>query len=394
MTSRSMSISSCVGTSAITDRLRPVAQNMATHNSTIEMMPAVPSAVRGRIVSGMRWTFWMSAIAVPFSYGTGVVLARAGPDVIGTYGLLMVYTGIVASFFYFGGDAVVIKFVPALPRENRLSFLVSYAAVVLAFVAVGVAAAAVWPRGLQYIFGDRGGTKFQLEMLCLSPIYVLFSLVVAAHKAVLDMRWAHLLVRLLTIGSFLIYAFLYVADRTLLVNHSTGLVWGIYLGLTGLAAIIGTTHLMELGEWRSQLSRLTLHLPPGFWHYTLTTEQVSAVTFLFQRLDLILIMNLGGLAALGRYIAVLTIADSLRAATRFFVDTLLPSLTNIIATGNPAAASQVVTMNLRLLLLVDLIGMGGLILLIDPILHLFGTRYADLRTVSFLLVMFYGLAAP
>src|SRR5258708_7775588 len=133
---------------------------MATQTHTMQVMAGVPPEVRGRIVSGMRWTFWLSALAVPFSYGTSILLARTGPEVIGTYGLLMVYIGIVASLFYFGGDAVVIKFVPALEREKRFPFLFTYSLIVLGFVVVAIAIAAAWPRGLHYLFGDAGGARF------------------------------------------------------------------------------------------------------------------------------------------------------------------------------------------------------------------------------------------
>ena len=367
---------------------------MASQNPAMEVMAAVPAAVRGRIVSGMRWTFWLSALAVPFSYGTSILLARVGPEVIGTYGLLMVYIGIVASLFYFGGDAVVIKFVPALNREKRLAFLISYTAIVLGFVIVGIAIAAAWPRGLHYLFGETGGARFQLEMLCLSPIYILLSLVVAAHKAVLEMRWAHLLVRVLTIGSFAVYGLLYVCWHGLLAAHYVGLIWGVYLGFTTIATVLGLRHLLLLDEWRSNWRHFHFCLPKTFWHYCVTTEEVSLAGFVIQRLDLILVMNLGGITLLGKYVTVLTVAEALRTANKFFLDTLLPSLTNIISSGNMVGASQVVAMNLRLLFLLNFAGMGVLILLIDPIIHLFGPQYDSLRPLFIVAVLLFGLAAP
>lgn len=367
---------------------------MGTQSPTMEVMTAVPAHLRGRIVSGMRWTLWLSVIGVPFSYGITIVLARAGTEVIGTFGLLMVYIGLVASLFYFGGDSVIIKFVPELNTEHRLSFLVSYLFIVLGFMGLCLGIAAAWPRSLQYLFGDRGGVRFQFQMLCLSPVYVVFSLVVAAHKAVLEMRWAHILMRTLTIGSFLAYTALYLGWRSVLTNHYTGLIWGTYLSLAAVATGFGIGHLLHLQEWSSDWRKVRLFLPRGFWHYLLTTEQVSLVAFLMQRLDLILIVNLGGLAVLGKYVTVVTVAGSIGAANRLFVDTLLPSLTNTISTGNNDAASQVVTVNLRLLFLVNLAGMGALILLTDPMLNFLGHDYADLRAPFIVSVLCFGLAAP
>ena len=69
---------------------------MTTHSATgLEAMAAVPAYQRERIISGMRWTLWLSVLAAPFSYGTTIILARAGPEVVGTYGLLLLYITIV-----------------------------------------------------------------------------------------------------------------------------------------------------------------------------------------------------------------------------------------------------------------------------------------------------------
>jgi hypothetical protein len=101
-------------------------------DTTPEIMAAVPRKLRERIFSGMRWTLWLSVLAVPFSNGTTILLSRAGPQVIGTYGLLMVYVGLVSSLFYLGGDPVTIKLIPDLQPEQRAPFLASYFLILLA----------------------------------------------------------------------------------------------------------------------------------------------------------------------------------------------------------------------------------------------------------------------
>jgi O-antigen/teichoic acid export membrane protein len=358
------------------------------------LLAEVPAAQKGRIVSGMRWTFWLSALGVPFSYGTSVLLARTGPEVIGTYGLLILYVGVVSSLFYVGGDAVVIKFVPELRPQVRLPFLGSYFLVIAAFLAAWMVLATFWPHGLHYLFGDEGGTRFQLLVVYLAPLYVLFSMTVAAHKAALDMRTAHLLNRTLTVASFLLYAVLFFAFRGLLGAHPAGLIWGIYLGLTALLTVAGVHRLVARADWKCQWRALRFFLPAGFWRYALTTEQVSIMSFLIARIDLILVMNVGGLALLGKYVAILSLADVVRAANRFFIDTLLPSLTNLLSEGKVTAASQVFSMNLRLLFAVDLAGAFALVMLVDPVLRLLGPQYAGLRMLFVLMLLFHGVAAP
>ena len=212
------------------------------------LMTAVPAPLRRQVMAGMRWTFWLSVLAVPFSYGTSILLARAGPEVIGTYGLLMVYIGAVANLLYFGGDPVVIKFVPELPRDKRASFLASYLVILTVLVVPWLVLASVWPRGLHYLFGDQSGRAFQVLILYLSPLYIFYSLVIAAHKAVLDMRAAQLMTRVVTFGSFAAYAGLFFAARQVLSAYYAEWIWGIYLGIILLATMTGAWH---LGNFRN-----------------------------------------------------------------------------------------------------------------------------------------------
>jgi O-antigen/teichoic acid export membrane protein len=351
-----------------------------------------PAQLRGRIVAGMRWTLWLSVLATPFSYGTTILLARAGPEVIGTYGLLMVYIGVVSSLFYLGGDAVCIKFIPELSADRRASFIVSYFLILLATLIPWLVLAASWPRGLRFLFGEEG--SFSFFVLCLSPIYLCFALVVAALKAELEMRWAQLMMRTLTIGSFLMYLILFLGLRRLLVLHCTGIIWGVYLTLTILASVIGFRLLRQLGGWQFRWRSLRTFLPQGFWKYTFVTQEVSVLNFLHQRLDLILVLNFGGLVVLGKYVAIISLAGLIPAGNTFFLDTLLPSLTNILASRNYAAASQVYSMNLRTSFLVTMAGTSGLIFMVNPIIMLLGSKYTSLSWLFVVGVLLYGLSAP
>ena len=84
------------------------------------MLDSLDPRLRGKIMVGMRWTLWLSVISIPFSYAITILLARCGPEVIGTYGLLTVYIGVVASLLYLGGDTVIIKFVPDSGVANEV----------------------------------------------------------------------------------------------------------------------------------------------------------------------------------------------------------------------------------------------------------------------------------
>jgi O-antigen/teichoic acid export membrane protein len=354
----------------------------------------VPAVHRHRIVSGMRWTVWLSAISIPFSYGTAILLARTSPEAIGTYGLLSVYIGVVLGLFYLGGDAVAIKFIPALDSEKRLSFLISYFLIVCLCVVPWLAAAAILPGKLHYLFGEQAGQRFQLLLLILSPLSILASLVGAALKGLLEIAWAQIINRLVTVGSFLVYAILFFILRPLLVHSYAKIIWTTYLVLCALGVLVGLHRLFRLNSWRGVWRSARFFLPEGFWSYTLSLQQFSALSFFSQRLDAILLLNFGNLALLGKYIALITFADSLRQISRFFLDTLLPSLATMVAAQNLAGAADAYRVHMRILFLANACITFGLILLAHPITVLLGAKYEGLTPLVSILALLIGLSTP
>lgn len=358
------------------------------------MMAGVPHRERHRILVGMRWTVWLSVLAAPFSYGTTMMLARVGPEVIGTYGLLMVYVAAASSLLYMGGDSVTIKFVPSLPVEKRFSFLSSYFLVVCAALVPWLVVATVWPSGLHYIFGKSVPPALQLLMIYLAPIYIARTMIISGLTAILDMRWAQSLNRVVTVGTFFLYGLLFLVFPRFLKANYTTLVWGIYLGFAVVTFVIGLKRLVKREEWRCSWRKIRFFLPKGFWKYTLALQQISALGFFLYRLDMLLVLNRGGLEVLGRYVAILTVASIVFLANRLFCDTLLPALTNLMAAGNPKAASEVFSANLRMLFAIHLTVACAVMFLMEPLVDLMGSKYSNEKALFKLLVILYALGGP
>src|SRR5579863_6116736 len=95
-------------------------------NPSVELLSQLSSGQRDQILSGMRWTVWLAALAMPFNYGTTILLARTSPEAIATYGLMIVYITVVSSLFYFACGQVSLQFVPAFSPDQRLALLFSY----------------------------------------------------------------------------------------------------------------------------------------------------------------------------------------------------------------------------------------------------------------------------
>jgi O-antigen/teichoic acid export membrane protein len=362
--------------------------------SKTTLLAAVPGEVRLRIFTGLRWALWLTVLSMPFSYGITVVLARTSPEALGTYGTLTVYLAAVTCFLYLGGDTVSIKFLPEMPRERRASFLFSYALVVAAWCGGVMAVAALWPGSLRLLVGETADQGFHRLLVVLAPVALLLNMVVGALKGLLDIQLAHTLLRAITVVQCLAYGALFLAAPGLLATRYRSVVWVLYLSLAVMACVVGLFALF--GQGRLALSRADLRfwLPSGFWTFALSSQVVSVVWFFLGQLDAVLIINYGGLAELGRYVAIMSVALVARVVSSLVMETLLPSLTNARASGGRTAASEVFTMYWRLLLIVNTALGCGLILFVGPVSRLLGPEYMARQPVLVLATLLVVLACP
>jgi len=353
------------------------------------MLGDLPEHQRHRILSGMRWTVWLSAFAAPFGLAISFLLARVGPETLGVYGLLGVYSALTSAFMYFGGDSVIMRFIPDCRDDDRASFLVSYLLVILAIISGWLVFAWFCPVAIRLALGKTGGDRFHFLILCLAVAPIVFAMVIASLKGMLEIRISQVLAKSLTIISLAVYAALFVFDRALLSAHPLAVIWSVYLGITAILAVVGGVRLIRL----FQSPRLRWYLPDGFWRYAIHTQQVSFTSFFAGKLDYVLIVGFGGLALLGRYAAVMAVATIVWMVSWYFMDTLLPSLTNTIAARNFTGAAQVFTLHMRILFLVVTAASCAVMVLAVPATTMLGPKYASLGGPIIFMALCFGLAS-
>ena len=327
------------------------------------------------IAAGMRWTLWPSLLALPFSYAINFLLARIGPEALGAYGVLNVYIALVFVFLFLGGCAVPMKFLPELDAAQRTSFLASYGVILMLGLIPWFVVAAWQPQLLRFIFGKGGDPMFQLLLVFLSPICLTYVLMITSLKAAMEMKWAQLLDRGITLGLAIVLVALFLADRTWLKRYADGAIWLTYIGLSLVAGAIGFGRLVSLGLISG---RPRFWFPRGFWRYTLLLQSSSILNFLNARLDYLFVLDVGGIAVLGKYVAIGSIAGIVPRISGFVVDSLLPSLTNCLASGDTRSTIKVTETYLRLMFPTVLSLSLGIVLLVRPILAIMGPLYLEL----------------
>jgi O-antigen/teichoic acid export membrane protein len=349
-----------------------------------EVLTSVPEHQRHQMISGMRWTLWLSVLSAPCGYITTVLLARIGPAVVGTYGLVSLYIGLTSIFLFFGGNGVAVKFLPEVPAEKRLAFLISYFFVILAGTLPYQIVASIWPKGLQYVLGSEAGNWFGVLLVWLAPIYILWSLVLAALKGLLQIKWAQVYNRIITLTNFALYGVLYFVARPFLASHYVAIIWSSYLVLAILVTILAVRRLLRHLRSGHLRKPIRFFLPPGFWSYTSGLQLGSILTFLSTRLDYLFILNASGLVEFGRYVTLITLVSVIPTFATFVLDSLLPSLTNTVALRDYESSRRLTEIYLRFMLPCGMLAATFAILFAHPLFAVLGPRYRDLVNLGLL----------
>jgi O-antigen/teichoic acid export membrane protein len=348
------------------------------------------SAHRGlvrRIDYGIRVTFFLSIITIPISYLTQVLLARTSVEAVGIFGAIVIWATFAQSFYYIGGNAVLIKFLPEIPNEAQLQFLISYGVLVFLITTPGVLLIAFLPTHIRSLIGQFPSySVFVLLLIALANVYQ--QMLLAALKGMLELAIAQVLTRIVTIGQFVAFGALLLFAKTWFQAHLVEAIVTAHLGVVGLSlALAGIFAMRDLKPTKHFGS---LHLPPGFWRFSLLFEVAAVVTF-FTRLDQVLVLLYTSIAGLGIYFLLAQMASAAQLVSSFFLDSMLPAFTNVWARMGPDATRQVYEQGARLN---QIIVTGSTLVLLcfnSVILSTFGAHYRSYWPLFLVLVVFSGL---
>jgi len=362
-----------------------------------EVPTAATSAQHGhdgleqRIARGVSGSFIVSVTTAPFGYLTSLILARISPEAVGAYSIMGIYLGVVSGILYFGGGTVTIRFLPALPKERRFSFLGSYFLFTLSVVVIASVCLASYPQAIKFLIGREVDVHIALLLLWLSPLPLLFFSALAALKGLMKVTQAQSLMRATTVGACLIYAYFWLGHRDLFRQAPGHVIFISYLVLMLIISVIGLYAL-----WKEVLpakERWSWYLPAGFWGFTLGVQGASTLGMLHMKLDQILVLRQLNVSLLGTFFVALQIAEITVLMSMFFVEGVLPGVTNMVAARRLDKIPGLYQGVGRHMVLVMTGLTCFLLAFARPILELFGKQYTAAYPILLVLVVVNGLDA-
>lgn len=353
------------------------------------MATTVHSTMMRQIDHGIRVTFLLSVLAVPVSYLTQVVLARTSHEAVGLFAGVLLWAGFVQCFYYFGGNPVLIRYLPIVPAPQRPSFLLSYGAMVLGLTLLGMLFFSFVPDLFRSFAGPTmGGYVFPLFFL-VALVTIFYQVAVTALKALLELAVAQVLIRVSTVGYLVVFGTFFFIARDWFQLHMFAVIAAAYLAVLTLSSSLAWFYLVR--ALRSGAAPLRWYVPEGFWRFSLLTQASSIVNFFASRLDQVLVLAYGSISGLGIYFILVQLAAAIQLISGFFLDGLFPALSNVLTRVGPEAARAVYYQGARFNQVI--ITTSALLLLCfhKTILSTFGAQYPNYWPVFFVLVVFSGL---
>jgi len=323
---------------------------------------------------GIKWITVLSLLVAPVSYSINLMLGNIGPQVLGTYGLLMLFSSMIPTFLLFGGGQVLVRFLPAVHTEKRFSFIMSYTALVLSLAGIALVLVSTNPALVSSLAKSDLEVRLLPYLVLLTPILLLYHISTATLWADMEIKWMTICQKANPIVTFLGVGLLYVfLDRI-----SQGSI-PEFIARIVLASFVISLLLALYQAYTKVITCLSLNLkwsfPPGFWHFAAAVYLGTLFSFTLERFDQALVWSQLSVTELGIYRAPLTTAELVRWCPRIMAQVAFPLFANLFAQGDEARISRVYSMLTKYGVLAASTVALPVILFSRQVLSIFGDSY-------------------
>ncbi len=349
------------------------------------MSAEVGGEVSRRTLAGMRWALWIAAAMIPLSFLTNTILSHVSPLALGQYGAVMLFSGAFQTLAVLGGPKLFTRFVPLLPRGDRVSFLLTYALLAAALFLFGVALLqVVAPAALTWVLVRFGvpsmGIALGVAISILATTFLTHFLFGVLHGP-----GAAAITRFPILGFFLaaVLGAWVLPER--LARDPGSFLWTASLAVFATSAVLAAGLALRTQEFR-QPFRVRLLLPEHFWSALFFTHVETLAAFAYSSLAPTFVLIWLDIAALGPLHGALRYVTLFDGVVALLAALLAPALAALDGSGLREKAFRHARQTLNATLILAVPACLVLIFFAPDGMAVFGVRFrasADLlRIVS------------
>lgn len=376
-------------------------------------------------ISGAKWTIILSIIALPMGYATNIILGKISPEALGIYGLLNIFIVSVTTFILFGGSNVIVKYLPEIEDDKKVSFLLSYIFLVFLIAIFAVGLFFLCPKILDLLFGQAFPLNILPYLIIFIPVIILYSIFNFILNGLMEIKTSVVIRQAVVFCNFIAFSILFFFYKDFFREN----LWMIILGLPfvcytvlGLLASSITIKKMKatslskcltkvrdcefshvdnegkvplwISSWRfriiSKLRKFTLYLPKRFWSFALFVHISTILVFVYDKIDQLFILNYFSIHELGLYYAALKTVTLIRYTPMLLGSVLLPTFSNLLVLNEIHLVKKVYREIVRYNTMIIIPMVLFCIFFSRQIMGLFGEAYVHNHLVLVVLSMFYG----
>ena len=379
-------------------------------------------------LSGAKWTVILSIVAMPIGFATSIILARISPEALGIYGLLSIFIIFVTTFILFGGSNVIIKYLPEIDKDKKVSFLISYILIVFLIAIFAIGLIYFYPQALEFLFGQAFPLNMLKYLIIFIPIIILYFVFDFTLNGLMEIKTSVVIRQIAVYGNFIMFSILFLFYRDFFRDHLWMIIFGlsfVFYAVLGLLAFSLTTKKMKImglnkrisqnydsecsrvndkGEVASrQLSwsfRITLklknlkpYLPKKFWSFTLFVHLSTITYFASDKIDQLFILSYFSIRELGLYYPALGAAMLIRFIPMLLGSVLLPTFSNLLASNEIALIQKGYREVVRYNTLMVVPAALFCIFFSRQIMGIFGEAYVQNHLVLVVLASFFSVTS-
>lgn len=327
-------------------------------------------------VRGLRWAFWLNAVTLPMSFATSLVLGRSSAGALGAYTATQIFIGAFQTFFIFGGNAVFTRFVPTLPRDRRIAFLLSYLALVLGIFTAAALLLAFPARVALDRLLERFGSPAPVLAYAVAASVVVWAFCSYFLYGIEQAPKAALALKFVVLGYFVFAMTCLAPAGSALLRNPPRSLWAATAVIYGLAACLAAA-LVAAAPSLHAVNRTGFYLPPGFWAVVVYTHLGTVVEFVYSSLSPSVVLLWLDVESLGRLTAALRWVALLALLPAMFVSVVAPGFAKLDASGRRDDALRRTRSAVRAAELAVVPSVFALILFAPAFMGLFGPGYRD-----------------
>lgn len=341
---------------------------------------------------GIKWAVFLSFLVAPLSYGINILLGKISPQVLGTYGLLVLFSSLVPTFLLFGGSQVIVRFLSTIHARKKLGFVTSYLVLVLTLASMAVFCVKVNPSIISYISRRDLEAGLLPYLVFLTPVLLLLHISTATLWAQMEIKWMKICQKSNVFFTFLGAVLLYLLLGRIGQESVPRLVVSLVLASFTLSLFLALYQVFTKVIVHFPLN-LELFFPSGFWHFAAAVYLGTIFWFILERFDQALVWSQLSVSDLGLYRAPLVTAGVVRWLPLASAQTAFPLFANLLARGDDTRVAQAYGILTRYSTLATSAVSLPLVLFSREVLALFGKSYLEGDAVLTILASVFILSA-